>query len=1154
MASDSTTRLLVAGIPEEALIPALRLAGNHRCHVLIAETPAHISQALAQQQADLVVLGLPASSREPWEELVARIQADGSTRLIVVRDSQQAAVHWAKADHEATPSAGEDLASLINVALDRPRDRADPETDDPARQGCLTQDAATSSVQALVEGLARLVQSLDPAGNLVRYSESVADGLRLLLDLEAVEISLLAPPVLVRSPRQAPLPTAAASSRDLAAKAVTVVERPLAGGRHLVALPLCTPRHTYGTLTLLSSQPAVTQRAVLPALSLLTASVAGELELMRLSLEHNRNLDELQAISETGRTMVALLSLDQVLEMIVHTALRYVPSAGAAVLHVPNDTRDTFVPRATAGPTHLIQAATRQFSVDLPERLRGQHQPLRIPYAPMESGEESGAAARGSMVVVPLMIGQALVGALSVVSTRSNAFTSRDERILVSLASQGAVAIENARLHGQARKADEIAALYELSQALNSNLDLRDTVTTILSSARSLTLASSAEVRLASPAGDSLEAVIALGERPQSEPGDRYRMSVLYPRLVMESRRPLLIEDTHRFEHDDDFCRHEDPSWLRSYLGIPLITSQRAVGVLSLGSTREGAFTAEDVRLLEIVAGQAATALSNARLYEEATQRLREAEAIARVSRSVAASLDQRTVLEAVVSTLVATIPLARHAFAYLVGPDGSPSLAAQSPPRQDEEVSPDLGIWQWCADGCLVRGQPVHLDDTLRHGFPSTGSTVAHSVVAVPMVAAGKAVGVLGTDSTLPNAFTTGDLRLIKTFADQAATAIESARLFDDLNRAYRELSQSTETLSAVFHGITDGMYIVDREDRLVVINEPEARFLGSHPESLVGSSYRSLYHRTDSPCEHCAVEEALGSGEHVSMLACYSDRGERTVWREVDIYPIRDREGVTSRAVVFARDVTEKRRLEASLVESGRMASIGQLASSIAHEVNNPLTVIIGNAEVLLLDAPAEDPATETISMILRAARRAARTVQNLLDLSGQQEFEFADVDLRRTIEEALDLVTHPLRKAGIQPILDVADDLPVVTGSAGHLKVVWMNILLNARDAILAAERSDGEVRIEVGTSSEAAVYVSIMDNGVGMAEEQRERLFQPFFTTKPAGQGLGLGLYHAYMIVRRHGGRIEVTTRPGEGSAFTVYLPLDASSGEDLLDKP
>jgi len=274
--------------------------------------------------------------------------------------------------------------------------------------------------------------------------------------------------------------------------------------------------------------------------------------------------------------------------------------------------------------------------------------------------------------------------------------------------------------------------------------------------------------------------------------------------------------------------------------------------------------------------------------------------------------------------------------------------------------------------------------------------------------------------------------------------------------------------------------------------------------------------------------------------------------VWREVDAYPIRDREGVTDRVVVFTRDVTDRRRLEASLHESSRLASLGQLASGIAHEVNNPLTVIIGNAEVLLLDIPPEDPMHDTINMILRAARRAARTVENILDLSSEQDYEFSEVDIKANVEEAIDLVAYPLRKANIQQVLRLPTDLPLIMAGASQLKIMWMNMLLNARDAIQRAHREQGIITVAGGQTNEEAVFISVSDNGIGIEPDERDKLFQPFYTTKPPGQGLGLGLYNAYNIVRRHKGRIDVESKSGEGTTFTVHLPMDPEAGTDLLD--
>ncbi len=1146
-------RFLVVGVGESPLAQALSRVRCVGSHFLLVDTPGQAEEALSGALLDLVLARVPAVGVEPWLHMLHRAALAGGRAPVALSTDSSEWPNSLDGEVRRVVCAGAEISSrlLSHLIETGPLSELVSGGATAPPPQATDREAVSAFCGAALQSLAELVLELDPQDNLSKYVDEAAAGLLHVLGVEAVEIALALPPIQAVAPSRAPLPRAAGPAKELALSSLITIERGLPAGRQLVVIPLRAGSSALGTITLLRVGNQPLDPTLLKTLDLVAGQIAAGVERARLILDHRRGLDELQAISDMGRTMVTSFGLDQILEMIVHSALRFIPGATRAVIHLADAGRELLVPRAQAGEPAAPASLVLPWGKGIAGSAAESRQSIHVPDTDLRPDFVAGETAVRSLIATPLLVGQAVMGTLSVSSAVPNTFGERQVRILASLASQAAVAIENARLHTEAQKADEIAALYELGQALNSNLDLRETITTILSSARSLTFSSAAELRLTSPADGTLEAVVALGDRPQSVPGDRYRLSVLFPRLVLEAKRSLVVEDTLRFGRNDEFCRHERPSWLRSYLGVPLTANQRVVGVLSLGSDRPGAFSVEDLRLLEIVAGQAATALSNARLYEEATRRLREAEALGKVSRSVATSLDQATVLRSVVKTLAETLPLARHAFAYVLGGDGSPLLAAVAPDTDNHSGSSDAGIWQWCADGCLVRGQPVHIEDTLRHGFPTDSPAMAHSVISVPMVAAGKAVGVLGVDSTLPNAFTSSDLRLVETFADQTATAVESARLFDDLNRAYRDLAQSTETLSAVFNGITDGMYIVDHEDRIVVINEPEARFHGSHPEAITGESFSARYHYGEGRCEHCAVEEALATGEHRSLLVSYSGRDHRQVWREIDAYPIRDREGVTNRVVVFARDVTQRRRMEASLFESSRLASIGQLASSIAHEVNNPLTVIIGNAEVLLLDISPEDPVTDTIQMILRAARRAARTVQSVLDLSSQQEFELAEVDIVASVQEAIDLVAHPLRKAHIQPVLSAPPDLPLIYGSAGHLKVVWMNLILNARDAIISIGRENGAINVEVGVAGEDTVFVSVSDNGPGIPVEERKHLFQPFHTTKPSGQGLGLGLYNAYTFVRQHKGRIDVDPVPGEGARFTVFLPTDPESAEDLV---
>ncbi|MGQ9552843.1 MAG: GAF domain-containing protein [Anaerolineae bacterium] len=1124
-----------------------------RSHVIVTDSPAQIHAIIAAEKLDLAVVRLPKPLSDDWRQAISRAQTAARLGVVVIThpgaETNLGFPVTALVDSYQEHDLAETIRNLLSQADKAASSSAVVST--IAQEPMPTPDAAArTEVMPLVQTLTDLALGLEAGENLAHFLEEVAVGLQSVLSCECVELELTTPNLRASAPRHGHIPPAVDQLKEFVLATGTSAQYCQGTRAKMLIFPLRSPRHDHGTLTLAHSNEKELQPALLPTLQLFAGHIARVLDNSRLLLEHRRNLDEMQAIADIGRTMVVSFNLERILDMIVHTALRFIPEATRAVIHLLNETQDSLLPKAQAGDPVAPAQLILPWGHGIAGKVAAERRTIYVPDVESDPDFVIGNTLVGSLNVAPLLVGQAVIGTISVSSPARNAFSERDTRILASLASQAAVAIESARLHNEVRKADEVAALYELSQALNTSLDLQETVTTILSSARSLTFASAAEVRLTSSVDETLETVIALGDRPQSAPGDRYRMSVLYPRLVLERRKPLLVENTIRFELNDEFCRHELPSWLHSYLGIPLIANQRVVGILSLGSERTGAFTSEDLRLLEIVAGQAATSLNNARLYEEATRRLREAEALAKVSRNVAANLEQTTLLHAVVNTALQTLPLAHHCFAYLLSDDCTPVLAAVAPDGSRSESSFDVSIWEWCADGCLVKSQPVQVDDTLRQGFPTASPSVAHSVVAVPMVAAGKVVGILGADSTLPEAFAAGDVRLLETFADQAATAIESARLFTDLNRAYRDLAQSTETLTAVFNGISDGMYIVDRHDRLVMMNGPEAAAHGGQPESFANTSYSSLYHYSEGHCEHCTVCEALATGEHRSVLVSYTNDEGHQVWREVDAYPIRDREGITDRVVVFARDVTARRRMEASLYESSKLASIGQLASNIAHEVNNPLTIIVGNAEVLLLDTTRDDAERETVEMILRAAQRAARIVQNVLNLSSQREYEFAEVDIETNLQEAIELVAHPLRKAGIQPSLIVAPDVPLILASANHLKVVWMNLLLNARDAIVRAQRHYGSIEIQARTVEDGGVSVAISDNGIGIEESEREKLFQPFHTTKPPGGGLGLGLYSAYNIVNQHRGRIEVNTKPGEGTTFTVYLPSDP----EIADAP
>ncbi len=861
---------------------------------------------------------------------------------------------------------------------------------------------------------------------------------------------------------------------------------------------------------------------------------------LQLLLQEQRSreaLSQLQAISDVSRAAAAGLGLERVLTIVAQTALRQILSAQAVIVHLLDESRQFLIPSARVGAELLAEPIPVSEAGPLKEAL--------VRRAPVCVGPEEAlpvaVARKGPVLVAPIQVGEAPAGTIAAVAVAEGSFEPEHERLLQALASQTAIALESARLHRQAQRADELAALYELSQSLSSSLELRQTVTSILGSMKSLTLATIAEVRLVSAEGE-LGPIITLEGSAELGPGDRYRLSVHYPTFVARSRQPLLVYDTVGCELEDDFCRCEPPAQVRSYLGLPLIAGQSLVGIVSLGGDRPGTFTPDDLRLLQIASGQAATALQNARLYEEAQRRMRQAEALADASRRLVSTLDRSQAIQSTLESVLSTMPLAEHAFFFFrLGDSGRPELESARPrgPLYDGAAA----IWQWCADGSLIRGQPFVVEDTIQHGFSAAVRDAPHSVVAVPVRGSQDLFGVLGIDSAIPGGLSAEDGRLLEAFASQLATSLQNIRLFERLSAAYRDLAASTEVLRAVFQGIGDGLYVVSRDDQLLMVNEAEAARLGYRPQELIGRSYRALYHRSEGECEHCCVIGCFQSGERATSVFSEADGHGSLHWREVTVYPILDDSGRVDRVVTLARDVTDQRRMEASLYESSKLAAIGQLAASIAHEINNPLTVIAGNAEVLLLDRAPEDPDRDSLEMILRAARRAANTIERVLELASAHEVEQSEVDLVESIQEAISLVNHPLRKARVELSLEVAPGIPTVLGSRNQLKVAWMNLLLNAKDAIQAAGPEKGLIRVRIYCPKPDEVAVSVEDNGTGIDPGALLKLGQPFFTTKPRGQALGLGLYNVYNIVRQHGGRVEVSSEPGKGASFTVILPAD-----------
>jgi two-component system NtrC family sensor kinase len=356
-------------------------------------------------------------------------------------------------------------------------------------------------------------------------------------------------------------------------------------------------------------------------------------------------------------------------------------------------------------------------------------------------------------------------------------------------------------------------------------------------------------------------------------------------------------------------------------------------------------------------------------------------------------------------------------------------------------------------------------------------------------------------------------------------------------LQASHELLLRSRNTLRTLFDSIPASIYIIDRNYSLVAVNMVRSRIANSPPSQLVGRPcFESLYQRSEV-CPDCKVFETLTSGENTTRIKRqWKLQDEPQDW-EISTYPIYDTNQL-SQAILLEQDVTEKRRLEATLAQSEKLAAVGQLAAGLAHEINNPLTAIIANAQLLQRELPQDEDTQELVDLISRAGARAAQVVHSLLDLARKEEYIFAPVDVNETLNRSLKLLQHEFTLRSINLSYQPGENLPPVLGSQDQLQGVWINLLTNAVDAL---EDHGGEVRISSRQTGKE-IRVTFADTGRGIPPEKLSSIFEPFYTTKAPGRGTGLGLSVCHRVIKQHGGDILAASQIGVGTQFTVVLPV------------
>jgi two-component system NtrC family sensor kinase len=513
--------------------------------------------------------------------------------------------------------------------------------------------------------------------------------------------------------------------------------------------------------------------------------------------------------------------------------------------------------------------------------------------------------------------------------------------------------------------------------------------------------------------------------------------------------------------------------------------------------------------------------------------------ALAQTARALLESLDLAAVTRLVTDNVCRLLE-ARSASVYRLEPDSGDLVAmGHSTPHRDSPAWTDRFAAGTGVAGLAVRTRRPRvtpdalLDPDVRY-TPVTRLAVEaeteRAILAVPLEVGDRVFGVLTIRDRTGRIWEPTEARLARAFADQAVIALDKARLFE-------EAQAGRDFLASVARNSADGIVAADAEGRVTFFSPRAEEIWGRDAGEVLGRPLAELLGESDQAQALLArlhVQHRIQNRE-ITIVA-----GEgREVELSVSFALLRDSAGAVTGLVAVARDTTEAKRTEAALRQSEKLAAMSSLVAGLAHELNNPLSVILAHST--LLAQGGRGKAEERAAKIIAAAERCARLVRNFLALARQHPPERQRVKLAQVVRDTVELIAYPLRVDGVNVTLDLSPEVPPLWADPHQFQQVLLNLLTNAHHAVRAVPppRTIGvTMRVEPGPR----VHLQVADNGPGIPPAARDRVFEPFFTTKPIGQGTGLGLSLCQGIVESHGGALTLDGTSERGTAFSIRLPI------------
>ena len=665
-------------------------------------------------------------------------------------------------------------------------------------------------------------------------------------------------------------------------------------------------------------------------------------------------------------------------------------------------------------------------------------------------------------------------------------------------------------------------AMTKAARALNSTLDLEQVLDRILEELNYVVPHDAANFMLLD--GDSLRVVRWHGYEPSAEE-DVFSRTFKYSKFyglqeIVKSKKPMLIPDVRKYPGWVQVHK-----WLNAYAAAPIIIQGKAIGFLNIDNAIPNSLTEEHAQALSVFADHAAIAIKNARLYEQTQQEIEERiqaeNELQKSKENIRITLD--SIGDAVIST------------------DIKGCIVHMNP------VAEQLTGWQ----SDKAKGTP--LSEVFNIINSQTREAVENPVTKVLMtgeiVGLGNHTALIAKDGTEYQIADSG-----APIRDAKGNTIGVVLVFRDVTEEYQireALKKSEYRYRSLFAQTNDAVFIMDLNGNYLEVNQRAADMLGYTPDELIGVHFKHIVMPTEHKHSNSVLEKLRAGHKLPPYQRMFRKKDGSALPCEVSIGLVCDEDGNPLRLQSIVRDISNRIEMEKQLRRQGQLAAVGTLASGIAHDFRNLLSTIILYAQICQRDPALPPNLVQNLKTIVGESHKATELIQQILDFSSRSMIERQPLDLAALTKNIIALLRRTIPE-NVQITLNIKPGAYTVKADKGRIQQALTNLATNARDAM----PQGGDLQFTLSAITVAPtdvppmpamppgewVCLTVSDTGTGMSKTVRQHLFEPFFTTKDIGKGTGLGLAQVYGIVRLHEGYINVDTNIGQGTTFSIYLPL------------